>query len=62
MFILFFMIFSFLSFSSLCSQRTEKEVDSNAGKEEQMLEKMRSGAEKHVKNKWRGEQWYKEES
>lgn len=46
MFMLFLMIFSFLSFSSLCPVRTEKEVDSNSGKEEQMLEKMSSGLRK----------------
>jgi len=50
------MIFSFPSFSTLCPGRSEKEVDSNAGKEEQMREKMSSGAEKSMKTRQRGEQ------
>ena len=55
-FIFFLMIFSFPSFSTLCPGRSEKEVDSNAGKEEQMREKMSSGAEKSMKTRQRGEQ------
>lgn len=59
-FIFFLMIFSFPSFL-LCLQRTEKEVDSNAGKEEQLREKMSSVAEKSMKNRQTSEQ-RKEES
>lgn len=61
-FILSLVIFSIPLFSTLCPGRTEKEVGSNAGKEEQMRDKMSSGTEKSTKNRQRGKEREEEES